>query len=217
MEFNANGQVLRVSLESLTVAGWTGRDTDAVHHHIDELKEIGVAPPSRVPLFYQVSPALLTHQDQISVLGEATSGEVEPLLFHANGELWLGLASDHTDRDLETVSVAASKQACAKPCATELWRYADIAGHLDELVLACQINEEGQLVDYQAGALSAIRPLDDLTQAHPLSDNSAMLCGTLGAIGGVRPSNHYVMSLHDPVLNRTLSLDYGVTTLEIVQ
>lgn len=216
MNFTCDNQSITLQPEALIVAGWTGRNIDAVQHHIDELQALGIAPPSQVPLYYHVSHSLLTHADHLSVLGAASSGEVEPLLLNAQDELWLGLASDHTDRDLEAYSVAASKQACAKPCATEIWRFADVSGHLDELVLSCDILENDAWVSYQSGTLASIRPLQELLQAHPLSANSAMLCGTLGAIGGVRPARNYRMSLHDPIRHKSINLAYSVSELPIV-
>ncbi len=216
MNFTCDNQTIILQPEALIVAGWTGRNIDAVQHHIDELKALGIAPPSQVPLYYRVSHSLLTQDDHLSVLGSASSGEVEPLLLNAEGELWLGLASDHTDRDLEAHSVAASKQACAKPCATEIWRFSDVSDHLDELVLSCDILENDAWISYQSGTLASIRPLEELMQAHPLGANSAMLCGTLGAIGGVRPSLNYRMSLHDPIRDKTINLAYSVSELPIV-
>lgn len=216
MNFTCDKQTITLQAQALTVAGWTGRNLEAVQHHIDELKALGIAPPSQVPLYYRVSQALLTQDSHITVLGEASSGEVEPLLINVDDQLWLGLASDHTDRDLEAHSVAASKQACAKPCARELWRYTEIMDHLDELILSCDIQEDGQWVNYQQGSLASIRPLNELMEGHTLTPGSAMLCGTLGAIGGVRPASVYRMSLQDPVLNRSIEMNYQVSTLPII-
>lgn len=138
------------------------------------------------------------------------------MILRAHGQLWLGLGSDHTDRELEAVSVASSKQACPKPIASELWLLADASDHLDHLELRCEILEDGQWVLYQAGPLSTICPLTDLIDAAQLNEGGAMLCGTLGAIGGVRPSSSYKISLHDPVLRRTMRLGYGVRVLPVV-
>lgn len=217
MKFTCDQLTVSFRPQALTVAGWTGRNLDAVQHHIDELKAIGIAPPSRVPLYYRVSHDLLKQTEHIAVLGSGTSGEVEPLLVNVQDELWLGLASDHTDRDLETHSVAASKQICAKPCAGELWSYTEVKDHLDELILSCDILEDDQWVNYQQGTLASIRPLDELMQGHALQAGSAMLCGTLGAIGGVRPASEYRMYLEDPVRSRRINLAYRVTALPIVE
>ena len=121
LSFSIEDTHIDLTIDAVVVAGWTGRNDKAVQHHIDELAALGIAPPSRVPLYYRVSDALLIQAKTISVLGNGTSGEVEPLLIKANGKTYFGLASDHTDRDLEQHSVAASKQACAKPIADTLW------------------------------------------------------------------------------------------------
>lgn len=203
-------------INRLVIAGWTGRDANAVQHHIEELSALGVTPPSRVPLFYMVSSSLLVHLPEIQVLGEKTSGEVEPLLVKLDDVLFLGLGSDHTDRDLEVVSVAASKQACPKPVAEVLWKFEEVAPHIDQLILNCEIEEHGKWITYQQGTLAGIRPLVELIESVGLDDDQAMLCGTVGAIGGVRPACSYKMSLTDPVLNRVLELSYRVKPLPVV-
>jgi len=216
MEFKHSDKVILANINRVFVAGWTGRDEEAVNHHIQELAELGISPPSTVPLYYRVSRAVLTQAGKIDVLGHATSGEVEPFLLYADGEIWIGLASDHTDRDLEAHSIAASKQACLKPITSEVWRYSDVESHLDQLILQCTIEENGVQKVYQDGSLAAIRPLAELINESGFTDGDAMLCGTLAAISGVRPAQHYTMSLTDPVLNRQMELRYSVEILPIV-
>lgn len=216
MKFTHSDGEIDIAIEHLFVAGWTGRNKAAVDHHIQELADLGISPPSQVPLYYRVSSGLLTQETTIQVLGEGTSGEVEPLLVRDDGKIWIGLASDHTDRDLEAHSVAASKQACAKPAASEVWDFESLEDHLDSLILRCLIRENGEWTTYQEGALSSIRPLAELMAASGFGDKSAMLCGTLGAIGGVRPALDYKMELEDPVLNKRIGMIYSVTRLPIV-
>lgn len=213
--FTEHGDITQTP-QSLIIAGWTGRDRAAVQHHIDELAVLGVAPPSQVPLFYRAAYSLLTQSDTIQVVGDNTSGEVEPLILKHDNTLWLGLGSDHTDRDLETVSVAASKQACAKPVANRLWAMADVNAHLDDLQLSTEIFQNGEWILYQSGTLAQIRPLPDLIAGADFQNGSAMMCGTLGAQGGVRPAQHYRMALTDPVLDRQILLEYRVQTLPII-
>ncbi len=216
MRFELDELSIEVPIGVLIIAGWTGRDAAAVQHHIDELKSIGVEPPSQVPLYYRVSSDLLLQAQEIQVLGQATSGEVEPLIVKHQGQLFLGLASDQTDRELEAVSVAASKQACVKPVSPTLWRFEEVSAHLDQLHLHCDIEEDGNWVCYQTGTLGMIRPLGSLIEGADLRDAQAMLCGTLGAIGGVRPASSYRMTLSDPVLGRAIELAYSVQPLPVV-
>lgn len=216
MRFTTSEGPLDFTPSALTIAGWTGRDRAAVDHHIAELAELGVPGPSDVPLFYRCSAALLTQADEIEALGEDSSGEVEPILLRHEGALWLGVGSDHTDRGLEAHSVAASKQICAKPVGRELWRFDELSARLDELTLLCQVEEEGQWRIYQHGALAKILPLTRLLEKAPLAEGGVMLCGTLPAIGGVRPARRYRMEIRDPAGRRAIPLDYSVRTLEVI-
>ena len=188
----ARGQ-LPVDIDTFIVAGWAGRDLAAIEHHIEELAAIGVPRPSAVPLYYRVAANQLTQAPRIQVVGPHSSGEVETLVFMADGEMYVSLTSDHTDRKLESHSVALSKQLCAKPVGRTAWRFADVAGHWDELVIRSWIQENGERVLYQEGALSALRLPDRadrrLRDRRPaLPAGCAMSCGTVGAIGGIRPS-----------------------------
>ena len=209
------------------VAGWTGRDPAAVRHHIDELTAIGVPPPSTVPVYYRVAAGMITQADRIQVLGNGTSGEVEPVLFDTGADLLLGLGSDHTDRSLETHSVAAAKQICQKPIGTGFWRFHRVADRLDSLELRAWIREmpAAEWTLYQEGTLGAIRPLAELIAGSPcaapdlpdrLVAGSLILCGTLGAIGGVRPAAAFRMELRDPADGQTLAHTYSVDALPVV-
>ena len=216
MQFETPKGPLEAKLSHVTVAGWTGRDRAAVDHHIEELAAIGVTTPSQVPLYYRVSESLLTQSPTIQVMGAETSGEIEPLVIRTGGELYLGLASDHTDRALEVSSVAASKQICAKPVARTIWAWDDVKDHLDALELTTEIEEAGAWTMYQKGTLAAIRLLPELISGSALPDEAAMLCGTLPAIGGVRPASAYRMALTDPLRGQTIALTYSVATLPVV-
>jgi hypothetical protein len=216
MQFETPSGPQSVRIDTLIVAGWTGRDTAAVQHHIEELAAIGVPAPSTTPLFYRVGANLLCQSDRIAVLGNETSGEAEPLILTSKGQIWLGLGSDHTDRGLEAVSVAASKQACPKPVATDLWPWGDVADRLDDLTLVSEVFEDGHWVTYQSGTLAAIKPLTDLMAAAVMPDNAAMMCGTLATIGGVRPADRFRARLHDPMIGRTIALDYSTMRLPVI-
>ncbi|WPB57257.1 DUF2848 domain-containing protein [Xylophilus sp. GOD-11R] len=216
---------LAVTPRRLIIAGWTGRDAAAIEHHIEELEALGVPRPSSVPLYYRVGAALLTQQASVEALGPQSSGEAEPTLFFAEGEWWLTVASDHTDRQVETYSVAVSKQMCAKPIAATAWRWSDVAGYQDELRLSSRILEDGAWVDYQRGSLASIRPLvglrDGIYAAVPEHDGSFMTCGTLGALPnargeGIRPATEMEIELHDPRRGRSIVHRYSVDVLEVV-
>lgn len=207
------------AFDTLIVAGWTGRDTAALEHHIEELAKIGVPRPSSVPVFYRTSVNGLTQMPRLEVLGPDTSGEVEPVLFGIGGEMWLGVGSDHTDRKAEMMGIALSKQLCGKPVGRELWRYADVADHWDKLVIRSWAMIEGKRVLYQDGALAGMRTPEDLLQRcgmSTLASGVAMFCGTVGAIGGIRPAARFEMELEDPVLRRKLTHAYDIVALPVI-
>lgn len=207
---------IEFSPQQLTVAGWTGRNREAVDHHIQELADIGISPPTSVPLYYRCSTQLLTQDTQLSMLGEDTSGEAEPFLLRQNGKTWLGLASDQTDRALEAHSVAHSKQVCPKPVADTVWDFDTVSDHLDQIELKSWIQENGEWIPYQEGTLEMILPLTELIQGAELQDGGAMLCGTLAAIGGVRPAKQFKMAMHDPVTGQSIEAEYTTENLPVI-
>ena len=216
MRFLLGGDSREVAISDVIVAGWTGRDRAMVDHHVKELAVLGVAPPSMTPLYYRVSNDLLTQADAIDVLGEDTSGEAEPLVLKWEGRLWLGVGSDHTDRKLEAYSVPHSKQVCAKPVSPSLWAFDEVRDHLDELQLNSWICENGEWVDYQSGTLEHILPLAELIDGAELKDGAAMVCGTLPALGGIRPAGAFRMQIADPRLNRRITSEYQVRSLPVI-
>jgi hypothetical protein len=209
-----------VTVRDLVIAGWTGRDVAKVQEHIEELAHLGVKPPASVPCYYRVSLDLLTTEPLLQVLGENSSGEAEPVLVSLDDGLWVGLGSDHTDRLVESYSVNVSKQICQKPLAGMLWPFAEVAPHWDELILRSHILEDGKWVLYQEGKLAAIRPPQDIMARYGNSKNgvipagTAMLCGTLAAKGGIRPSTGWRIELEDPVLGRSISHTYHLIPLQ---
>ena len=220
----AGHEPVTIAIRNGVIAGWTGRNMDAVQHHIDELKAIGVPPPSTVPLYYRVASSLLTTDALIETVDETSSGEAEPVLLDDGANLYLGLGSDHTDRQLETHSVALSKQICAKPVARTLWRFDEVADHLDEIHIRSFIEENGEWVAYQSGTLASIRPLPELLVKSPnaegenrLAAGTAMMCGTFPVLsGGVRPARKFRMEMEDPKLGRRIEHSYEMKPLPVI-
>jgi hypothetical protein len=198
----------QVEIRDLVIAGWTGRDQAAVAAHIRELADIGVTPPTRVPIFYRVSASLLTQANAVQVLGCDSSGEVEFVLVQTSEQLLVGLGSDHTDRKTERVGISLSKQMCPKPLAREAWEFGGVEPRWDELILRSYIVEGGRRILYQQGSASAIlqprKLMESYSGGNSLAVGTAMFCGTLPAIGGVRWSPEFWMELEDPVARRKL-------------
>jgi hypothetical protein len=225
LEFDgaAKGGVEKVAVDinDLVIAGWTGRDVAALTHHIEELKAIGVQPPSRVPLYYRVAAQMLTQADRIQVLGDDTSGEVEPVLVGATDRLWVTVGADHTDRKLESYGVAVSKQVCPKVLGRTAWRFEEVEPHWDRLLLRSFITEGGKKVPYQEGPLATIRAPRELIAGwrngeKRLPAGTVMFCGTLPALGAIRSSSRFEMEIEDPVLGRKLAHAYDVEALPLI-
>ncbi|MFD1557356.1 DUF2848 domain-containing protein [Paraburkholderia silviterrae] len=207
----------------LIIAGWAGRNRDEIEHHIAELVALGVKRPSSVPCFYEVSASLLTSDPHIDVIGTHSSGEVEAVLMHdATHGLLVGIGSDHTDRRVESYDVAVSKQVCAKPLGTTLWRFDEVAAHWDALVArSWRIDAAGERVRYQEGPLARLLPPQRLIGeafGHAgLPVGTALFCGTQPVIGALCPSAAFEIELHDPVLGRSLRHRYAVASLVHVE
>ncbi len=215
---NGRSDTIAAALDTLVIAGWTGRDDAAIRHHIEELAALGVPRPSTVPLFYRVAATQLTQATNLQVLGPDSSGEVEPVVVSLADGLWLGIGSDHTDRKAESISVALSKQLCGKVIGTALWRLDEL--EWDRLILRAHATIDGQRVLYQEGPLAGIRSPGDLirryTNADTLPPGTAMFCGTLGAKGGVRPGTKFEMEIEDPARRRFLRHAYTIEALPVI-
>ena len=211
---------VEIAVQTAVIAGWTGRDVAKMEEHIRELEKLGVTRPAATPLFYLVAAARLTTADVIEASGEQSSGEVEFVLFQDKGGLYVGVGSDHTDRDVETYGVTVSKQMCDKPVAGHAWPYAEVADHWDELILRAWAVTKGERRLYQEGSVAAMRTPDDLIErytesAGALAAGTVMFGGTLPAIGGIAPAARFEFELEDPVMGRRISHGYDISTLEI--
>jgi len=209
-----------VEITHTVIGGWTGRDKASLQAHIDELGELGIAPPDNTPMFYAFSAARLTLDDQIEVIGDGSSGEVEFAMLMHEDQLWVTVGSDHTDRVFETYGITLAKQLCDKPIGRGFWAMEDLADHWDQLILRAYIPEDGKRVLYQetttAGMLSPQELIAEYAKiGGEMSNGTFMFGGTGPAIGGVRWATGFDMELHDPVLNRTLSHRYDVIPMPI--
>lgn len=215
------GEQRDVRIDDLVIAGWTGRDVQALEKHIKELEDVGVPRPSSVPCFYRVGAENFTTATELQFLGGTSSGEVEFVLIGTGDGALIGVGSDHTDRQVETYSVPVSKQMCAKPVSGTVWRYDEVADHFDELILRSWATEKGEKKLYQEGPVTAMRPPAELIglylpDASSLPAGMAMFCGTLAAIGGIRPADRFDVEIEDPILKRKISHGYSVSPLPVV-
>ena len=209
-----------IGITDLIIAGWTGRNAEAIAAHIEELAAIGVPRPKSTPIFYRAWAGLLTQQSEIQVVGGDSSGEAEPVLVSAGGTLWLGVGSDHTDRKIETIGITVSKQICPKPIGRNFWRLDEVRDHWDSLILRSWATKDGERRLYQEDFLAKMRPPSDLLAGYggegfTLPEGWAMFCGTVATQGPIEAADSLEVEIEDPVLKRRISHSYDAATLPV--
>ena len=87
--------------------GFTVRDAAKMQAHLDEVAKEGVTPPvcETPPLIFPISSWAWLTGDECHVQTEHTSGEVEIFMLDTADELFVSVASDHTDRRLEGTDI----------------------------------------------------------------------------------------------------------------
>jgi hypothetical protein len=218
LESAAGRRPLALAIDRLVVAGWVGKNKEAVRKHIEELGRLGVPAPSRTPTYMNLSPTLLTTAEAMEVVGPESSGEVECVLFGNAGKLYMGVGSDHTDRGFEKYDIPASKQMCAKPVAPVVWEIEEVRGHLDRVTLRSWMTTGGRRRLYQEGPLAANIGVLEILEGIPSEERPglecfAVFCGTLPAIGGIEIGEMFEFEMEDPVLGRRIGHRYRTRRL----
>ncbi len=214
-------QPLEFQARRLLLAGFTARNQEAAMKHVEELKSHGVAAPDKIPAYYPVPRGLVTTDEEIEVLGSTTSGEVEVVFLFQGGNIYVGVGSDHTDRELEKASIAKSKIMCPKIISKELWNYEEIKGGWDGIILRSWIGETGQRKLYQEGSLSDFLPSEELirqaTKKVRDSDVEGMVL-FLGTIPTLEKSllfsSAFEGELADASLGRSLGFRYTIRPID---
>lgn len=217
-----DGNIVELEWDSCVAAGYTGRDQKAVVAHIKELEILGVPAPQKVPAMYWIDPERISTSKILYVIGEKTSGEVE--FFFAkdkNGEAYVTVASDHTDREIEKESVSKAKQICSKIIAEDCWKVSDIRDHWNNIIIRAKIkeNDNSPEILYQEGPLSKIllpEKLEEICEQDcpNKQGNIAIFSGTLPLISNeIIFAKIYQLIMFDPILKREINHTYRVFTL----
>ncbi|HEX2174996.1 MAG TPA: DUF2848 domain-containing protein [Nocardioidaceae bacterium] len=187
----SSGGVREVAVRHLFNAGYAGRDSASVQHHVDELARLGVPAPSQVPTLYPLPSYLLTQTSTIHVPHEQTSGEAEwaVVVGEDPGDVLLTVACDHTDRALEVHGVAWSKQTAPDVLGDLAWPLEEVSDELDGFALRAWVSHGGRETLIQEGNLGQLLPpgywLDRLAEHSLLRPGSVLLSGTIPMIDGV--------------------------------
>ncbi len=221
---SGGARAVTLPVRRMVNAGYVGRNQQEVRWHIDELRKLGVPGPDSTPTLYPIVPSNISQADHIEVVGEKTSGEAEyVLLMKSATEIYVAAGSDHTDRSLETVSIALSKNICPNIISTEIWDLADLLPHWDEIALRSWVTEGGTRILYQEAALGTIMAPGDLIAfvqskvEGPWAD-LLVYSGTVGTVGGALIfGDYFEVELYDPVIDRRLRCAYSISPLRYMR
>jgi hypothetical protein len=169
--------------------------------------------------------SILTSSSEIEVIGNTTSGEAEFVLILDGEEAFVGVGSDHTDRELETYSLVKSKQICANVLSAQVWPYEEVESVWDEVVLRSWVKSTpaSELILYQEATLATIispSNLIDLVKSQLTDgnmDGMVIFSGTVPlltdeTICGVQ----FSAELFDPHSDRKLTCSYRVNQLDFL-
>lgn len=202
-------------------AGFTGKNREGAMKHVEELKAHGVAAPDRIPAYFAVTRELVTTDDEIEVLGDDTSGEVEVVFLFKGDQTYIAVGSDHTDRELEKDSIPKSKVICPKVVSRDVWKLVDVEPHWERLKLQSWIEADGQRTLYQEGSLADFLAIDDFLDGvrsvvkDGALDGMVLYMGTMPSLGGeLLFSPTFEGRLSDDVLGRELSFRYNIRPME---
>jgi 2-keto-4-pentenoate hydratase/2-oxohepta-3-ene-1,7-dioic acid hydratase in catechol pathway len=212
-----DGSERQIDVRYALNAGYAGRDTQQVQHHVDELAELGVPAPKRIPTLYPLSASLVSRPDVVQVAHGKTSGEAEWALIVGDGpdDLLLTAACDHTDRALEVHGVAWSKQSAPDVLGDVAWPLAAIEGELDKFTLKAWVRHGDTEQLIQDGTLAQLLPPSYWVKelGARLVPGTVVLSGTIPMIAGVDQfADAWRVELTDP-RGLTSRIGYGVEQL----
>jgi hypothetical protein len=203
-------------------AGYVGRNKEAVQAHIDELAKEGVPVPNEVPMIFPVVSSNLTTGHEIEVVGGKTSGEVEYVLLLDGDEVLVGIGSDHTDREVEVLSIVKSKQVCPNVMAAEVWTLDEVIDGWDDMIIRSWVKtgEAETEILYQEATLGTIIPAVELLNIvksnvnDGILDGIAIFSGTVPVVTGEMIfGTHFRVELFDPGLDRAIGTEYRIRNL----
>ncbi|MCI7121338.1 MAG: DUF2848 domain-containing protein [[Ruminococcus] gnavus] len=201
--------------EHVYVVGYSGRNTEMVKKHIKELQDqLGAIPPEHVPEIYDCPVDILAQKEEIECSGNQTSGEIEFVIVIADGEIYIGAGSDHTDRLLEGKSVLNAKLACPKVIGKDLWKYDEVKEEWDKIQMSSWQKKDGEKTHYQEGTTENVLPVEKILQI--LQDrgrnieNSVIFSGTVPLLGQYCYGDEFEGTIKDLKFDRELTVRYSI-------
>lgn len=208
---------LSVTPERVYNLGSATVDASSAVAHQEEVADVGVRIAFDIPAprIYPMATSSITTDSTIGVHSDQTSGEVEIVLVVEDGDLYVGVGSDHTDRELERQSIIWSKQYCPSVLGRRVWRWADIEHAWPRLMLESAV--DGVL--YQSSLASVFLPPPEILRilaerVTALPANYLVYCGTYTSIAKrIAFGRSWTATLRDPDTGASLDLAYEVVDL----
>lgn len=212
----SNGEVKKheIDINRVIVVGYGGRNIEKIQEHIDELKELGIAPPPHVPMIYPQKIEQLNFSNECNG-SKFSSGETEYVLFHDGKEWLVTLGDDHTDREVEKEDILKSKSICDKPLATDFWRLADLIEDWDNIILRSYVTSNGEKYLYQEDTLDALLEVDVLLEkldkfGEKDLEHTVIFSGTVPTKNGFIFGDKFEYEIEHPKLNRKIKHHYSI-------
>lgn len=204
-------------------AGFSGRNQEASQKHLDEIRKEGINfEVESTPIFFPKLKDRITTGNTVEVLGDCKScGEAEPvLLIDRDNEIYIGIGSDHSDRELEKHSLVSSKQMCPNVMSRKVWRYADVRDHWDDITMrAWVVGADGKRELYQEGKMQSFMTVEDFlaeTKKRVKGDltGAVIFMGTVPTLNGkLIYTPGFEAELSDERTGKTLNCSYTVTPI----
>lgn len=156
----------------------------------------------------------LTTGTEIQVVGQSTAASAGIIFIAAGYGTLVGVADDHFDMLLLSHATVA-RQACPKPIGRQVWRFADIENHLDQLILRCWHGDNKQPRGSEEAELGGLRSIVEraAVETHGLGQlpngTAILVSGITQPIQG-SPVN---LEIEDTARRRTLSHRFSVSQL----
>lgn len=212
----SNGEVKKheIDINKVIVVGYGGRNIEKIQEHIDELKELGIAPPPNVPMIYPQKIEQLNFSNECHG-SKFSSGEAEYVLFHDGKEWLVTLGSDHTDREVEKEDILKSKLICDKPLASDFWKLADLKEDWDNIILRSYVTSNGEKCLYQEDTLEALLEMDVLLEkldklGQKDFEHTVIYSGTVPTKNGFIFGEKFEYEIEHPKLNRKIKHHYSI-------
>lgn len=185
--------------------------------HRAEMSKVGIHVATHIPAprIYPLSTHTISTDSEVAVHGSRTSGEVEPVVIVQDGVTYVGVGSDHTDRDLERHSIVLSKQVCDNVLAPVMWRWEDVSDTWSRLMLRSWV--DGELYqEVEAGAFIAPDVLIGIIheRVDEVPDNFIIFAGTgVSVTGELEFGKRWRFELADPVGGAAIEHEYVVRNI----